>query len=135
MGQLSTIFNQYNSQGFFVLDVPSNTFNQEPYTNGELIQYAANNSYKFPFLAKTNVNGACALSPGYTMDEQCGTSSALCCPMNVNIYTYLKSVLPGDLLWNYAKFLVGKDGIPIKRYLPTSDPDSILPDILKALAA
>ena len=93
-----------------MLDVPSNTFDQEPYTNGQLVQYAANNSYTFPFIAKTNVNGGCALANGTTMDAQCGLASAACCPVNANIYTYLKSVLPGELLWNYAKFLVGRDG-------------------------
>jgi glutathione peroxidase-family protein len=101
--QLSAIFNNYTSQGFYVIDVPSNTFAQEPFSNAQLIQYAANNSYLFPFLAKTNVNGACALKPGYTMDQQCGLASTDCCPENVGIYTYMKSVLPGPISWNYGE--------------------------------
>lgn len=183
MPQLSAIFNNFTSQGFFVLAVPSNSFDQvspacgssrcakktsapaqENYTNAELIQYAANNSYLFPFVAKTNVNGGCALEKNMTMDAQCGLASGACCPENANMYTYLKSVLPGPITWNYAKFLVGRDGcvggrtaplvpwddsggqeslacpltprsIPIKRYSPTEDPNSIIPDIVKALAA
>lgn len=110
MPQLEAIFKNFSSQGFVVLDVPSNTFDQEPYTNAQLVQYAANNSYTYPFIAKTNVNGGCALASNNTMDEQCGLSSAECCPVNSGIYTYLKSILPGELLWNYAKFLVGRDG-------------------------
>lgn len=180
MPQLSAIFNNFTSQGFFVLAVPSNSFDQarprnelaypadvelpcrslqEPYTNAELIQYAANNSYLFPFVAKTNVNGACTLEKNTTMAIQCGLASAACCPENANMYSYLKSVLPGIITWNYAKFLVGRDGcvafplspsarahfastttvhsrsVPIKRYSPNEAPDSIIPDIIKALAA
>ena len=86
------------------------TFVQEPYSNAELIQYAANNSYTYPFIAKTNVNDGCSLENGNSMATQCGLASSLCCPLNQNIYDYLKSVLPGTILWNYAKFLVGKDG-------------------------
>ena len=93
-----------------MLDVPSNTFDQEPFTNAQLIQYAQNNSYLFPFVAKTNVNDGCTLENGNTMEVQCGLASALCCPLNQAIYDYMKSVLPGPILWNYAKFLIGKDG-------------------------
>jgi len=34
--------------------------------------------------------------------------------------------------WNFTKFLINKEGIPIKRYSPTTSPNSIEPDI-KAL--
>ena len=36
--------------------------------------------------------------------------------------------------WNFAKFLVGRDGGVIQRYAPTSSPESIRGDIQKALA-
>jgi glutathione peroxidase len=134
MGQLTQIFSKYSSQGFVVLAVPSNTFHQEPFTNEEVVQYAQNNSYSFPFLAKTNVNGGCSLTEK-TMDIQCGSASAECCPQNANLYDFLKSKLPGTISWNYAKFLVGKDGIPIQRYSPTTEPNAIIPDIVKALSA
>ena len=46
------------------------------------------------------------------------------------LYAYLKEALPGILgleaiKWNFTKFLVGKDGIPVKRYAPTAKPESI----------
>jgi glutathione peroxidase len=134
MGQLTQIFSKYSSQGFVVLAVPSNTFHQEPFSNEEVVQYAQNNSYTFPFLAKTNVNFECSLTEK-TMDIQCGSASTECCPENAKLYDYLKSKLPGLIAWNYAKFLVGKDGTPIKRYAPTTAPNDIIPDIEAALKA
>ena len=134
MGQLTQIFSKYSSQGFVVLAVPSNTFHQEPFTNEEVVQYAQNNSYTFPFLAKTNVNLGCSLTEK-TMDIQCGSASSECCPENAKLYDYLKSKLPGVIAWNYAKFLVGKDGTPIQRYSPTTAPNDIISDIEAALKA
>ena len=50
------------------------------------------------------------------------------------LYKYLKASLPGGILgtglkWNFAKFLVNSNGIPIKRYSPTTSPLAIAPDI------
>jgi glutathione peroxidase len=55
------------------------------------------------------------------------------------LYAYLKEALPGILgieaiKWNFTKFLVGKGGVPIKRYAPADKPESIAPDIEAALA-
>jgi len=49
------------------------------------------------------------------------------------VYGYLKSVLPGTLGWNYEKFLVGKDGVPVKRYGSLTEPNAIIGDINKLL--
>jgi len=36
--------------------------------------------------------------------------------------------------WNFTKFLVGRDGVPIKRYGPKDEPKKAEKDIVKALA-
>ena len=36
---------------------------------------------------------------------------------------------PGDIKWNFTKFLVAKDGTVVKRYDPTSDPKTFAADI------
>lgn len=79
--------------------------------------------------AKSTVNGNCT----ETDPSACSATSKLCCPYNNQIYSYLKSIFPGPTLWNFGKFLVNQAGIPVKRYIPTDSPDSILPDIQKLL--
>ncbi len=39
----------------------------------------------------------------------------------------------GDIVWNFTKFLVDKDGNAIKRYNPTFDPKDIEKDLLELL--
>ena len=49
------------------------------------------------------------------------------------LYSFLtkESGFPGDIEWNFAKFLIGKDGKVLKRFAPQVKPDS--PEVLKAV--
>lgn len=53
------------------------------------------------------------------------------------LYQYLKAKQTGTLgsgiKWNFTKFLVNKEGIPVNRYAPTTDPMDIAKDIEKLL--
>ena len=53
------------------------------------------------------------------------------------IYKYLKNTLPGlfgkKIKWNFAKFLIDKNGVPVKRYAPTTIPEKLADDIEKLL--
>jgi glutathione peroxidase len=53
------------------------------------------------------------------------------------LYTWLKENAPGegaeDIGWNFAKFLVGRDGKVLARYAPTVVPSALGGDIEKAL--
>ena len=51
---------------------------------------------------------------------------------------YLKESLPGllgtkEIKWNFGKFLIDKQGIPFKRYAPTTEPKDLVGDIEKLL--
>jgi|AntAceMinimDraft_1070359.scaffolds.fasta_scaffold36330_2 glutathione peroxidase len=41
----------------------------------------------------------------------------------------------GDVKWNYEKFLVGRDGLPMKRYGAPFDTKAIAADIQALLSA
>ena len=54
------------------------------------------------------------------------------------LFAYLKKAAPGTLSnavkWNFTKFLIGKDGVAIKRFAPTTKPENMVADIEAALA-
>jgi len=114
---LETLYEKYGAKGFVVLGFPSNQFGAQEPGSAEQIQSFCNSNYKvtFPLFAKTDVNG----------------------PNAHPLYTWLKEHAPGegaeDIGWNFAKFLVGKDGKVIARYAPTTVPSAIGGAIEEAL--
>ena len=66
----------------------------------------------FPLLEKVHVKGA----------EQHPIYAAL---------TGKDSPFPGDVKWNFGKFLVGKDGKILKRFEPKVKPDA--PEVIEAI--
>jgi glutathione peroxidase len=115
---LEALYKKYHERGLEVLGFPCDQFgHQEPGTEAEIKEFcSATYGVGFPLFAKIKVNG----------------------PDTHPLYEYLKSSLPGILgieaiKWNFTKFLVGKDGEPIKRYAPADKPESLEPDIEAAL--
>ena len=53
------------------------------------------------------------------------------------LFRYLKQALPGVLggriKWNFTKFLIGRDGTPLKRFAPFTTPEKMEASILAAL--
>lgn len=94
---------KYDTQGTVVLGFPCNQFGkQEPGGADEIAQTCyVNYGVSFPMFEKVEVNGA-ATHP---------------------VFRYLKDELPGILggriKWNFTKFLVGRDGKPLKRFAPS----------------
>jgi len=130
--QLVALYKQYHGKyPFEIMGFPCNQFaNQEPDTNQNVLAHVQSKyNVSFPMFAKLNVNAPCT----ETNPNTCAAGSKLCCRQNNNVYGDLKSVLPGTLMWNYEKFLVGKDGVPVKRYGSLIEPNAIVADIKKLL--
>ncbi|MFI4889463.1 MAG: glutathione peroxidase [Steroidobacterales bacterium] len=115
---LEALYRQYRAQGFAVLGFPCDQFgHQEPGDEAAIREFCSlNYDVSFPMFAKIDVNGTAAHP----------------------LYKYLKKTLPGLLgleaiKWNFSKFLIGKDGVPVKRYAPTDKPESIAADVEAAL--
>ncbi len=115
---LEALYQRYHARGLDILGFPCNQFGgQEPGTAKEIAQFCElNYGVTFPLFAKIDVNGDAA-SP---------------------LYKFLKSEKPGLLgseaiKWNFTKFLVDRDGKPVKRYAPNDTPESLAGDIEKAL--
>jgi len=114
---LETLHQKYKDKGLVVLGFPSAQFlNQEPETN-ETVEEACkiNHGVTFQLTEKIDVNGK-----------------------NTHpVFTYLKSKKGGFLgnriKWNFTKFLIDKNGNPVKRFSPTDKPEKIEKDILKLI--
>lgn len=58
----------------------------------------------------------------------------------IPLYNFLKNKLTGSLgmgfiKWNFTKFLIDKDGIPVERFSPTTDPLELAAKIEELLRA
>lgn len=104
-----------DSKGLRILAFPCNQFNsQEPKSNAEIKEFAQGKyGAKFDLFAKINVNGDDAIP----------------------LYKFLKIKQKGTfgnrIKWNFTKFIVNKEGIPVKRYSPTTDPKDMVKDLEK----
>jgi len=115
---LENLYQQYKDKGFSVLGLPCNQFaGQEPGTQQEIQEFCSlNYGVTFPLADKLEVNGQHRHS----------------------LYRLLAgegAEFPGDITWNFEKFLVGKDGRVLARFSPRTAPDdpAVITAIEKAL--
>ena len=113
---LEAVHRKYKDKGFTVLGFPCNDFgSQEPGTPEEIKKFCSDKyDVTFPLFAKLHVKGA----------EQHPLYTAL---------TGKDSPFPGEIKWNFGKFLIGKDGKILKRFESKSAPDS--PEVIEAIEA
>jgi glutathione peroxidase len=115
---LEELYERFGKSGFEVLGFPCNQFGkQEPGTDSDIrgfcdLQYGV----RFPLFSKVDVNGSGAHP----------------------LYEFLKKSKPGFLgtkriKWNFTKFLIDRNGKPLKRYSPQTTPDKIEKDLQAAL--
>lgn len=115
---LQTLWDRYRDRGLVVLGFPCNQFGaQEPGSDAEIgIFCSTTYDVDFPMFSRIEVNGDGAHP----------------------LYAWLKSARPGLLgteaiKWNFTKFLIGRDGLPLMRYAPTTKPAEMASDIEAAL--
>lgn len=95
---LETLYEQYHEQGFEVLAFPANNFGQqEPGTNAEIKGFCLTKySVSFPLFSKISVKGS---------DKH-------------PLYQYLteQSPFPGEVEWNFQKYLIDRSGNVVGRF-------------------
>ena len=111
---LEALYRKHKGDGLVVLGFPCNQFGgQEPGTEAEIKEFCTGNyEVTFPMFSKVEVNG-----DGRTP-----------------LYKWLIESTDGkDIEWNFAKFIVGRDGKSVKRFGSKLAPDS--PEFAAAVAA
>ena len=120
---LQMLHEKYAEQGLAIVAVPCNQFGgQEPGTAEQIAEFCDSKfGVEFDMLEKVNVRR--------NEDDQCP------------LYKYLtdKKHLPGigsDINWNFEKFLIGRNGVPVAHYRSKVAPESeeLIEAIEKALA-
>jgi glutathione peroxidase len=130
--QLEQLYKQFEPQGFVVLGFPANDFaGQEPGTNEEIAHFCSvDYPVSFPIFAKITVVGPekhplykelIEAAPEQTVNNGSGWRDHL-------TSFAAKHGVPGpnplpELLWNFEKFLVGRDGAVVTRFGPDVTPD------------
>jgi glutathione peroxidase len=114
---LENLYKKYKDKGLEILGFPCNQFgNQEPGTEKDIAEGCLiNYGVSFQMFSKIEVNGSNAHP----------------------IYKYLKEELHGlfgkNIKWNFAKFLIDREGIAVKRFSPTTKPEDLVKDIERLL--
>ena len=132
---LEALYQKYKDRGFVILGVPCDQFaGQEPGSNDEIAEFCRiNHGVTFPLMAKTDVNGPNAEPVFEYLKEQAPTEEYSGLKAKAT-RTMLKGLSKSakkdsDILWNFTKFLVNRDGSVVKRYAPVVKPEDIEKDI------
>ncbi|MCC8188684.1 MAG: glutathione peroxidase [Bacteroides sp.] len=116
---LEALYRKYKDEGLVVLGFPCNQFmRQEPGDENSIAQgCVVNYGVTFQMFSKINVNGEEAHP----------------------LYKYLRKELKGNLgsavKWNFTKFLIDRNGKPVKRFSPVVTPEKIEPYVRELLKA
>jgi len=104
---LEAVYEKYKHKGLVVLGFPCNQFGgQEPGSNEEIKEFCTSTfNVTFPLYDKIDVNGA-NRSPLYTL------------------LAGKESPFPGDIKWNFNKFLISRDGKILQRFESKVTPES-----------
>ena len=123
---LQKLYDEYHGKGFEVLGFPANNFmGQEPGTEEEIKNFCDTNyNVQFPLFSKISVKGD-DQNPLYKYltetkpetDVNDGEFEA-----KLKGYGSVRSQ-PNEVLWNFEKFLIGKDGEIAARFAPDVTPD------------
>lgn len=134
--QLEKLYRKYKGQGLVVLGFPANDFaGQEPGSNEDIMQFCSTNyDVSFPMFSKIKVTGK-EKHPFFdalvqAMPLKQGETESFREKLREHGLTPNEDP---ELLWNFEKFLIGRDGHVVARFAPATSPDS--PDIISAIEA
>lgn len=124
---LENLYKTYHQQGFEVLGFPSNEFaGQEPGSDEEIQAFCRGTfGVEFPMFSKIEVNGS-QRHPLY--QQLIAAKSVAVKPAGSEFYQRLASKgrepkQPGDILWNFEKFLMSREGVVLERFAPDMTPE------------
>ena len=136
---LEALYQKYKDQGFVIVGFPCDQFaGQEPGSNEEIAEFCRiNHGVTFPLMAKVEVNGE-GEHPVFTYLKSAAPTENYEGLKAKATRTLLKGLSKSvrkdsDILWNFTKFLINRDGTLVKRFAPVAEPGSFEKDIEEML--
>ncbi|MFC4308202.1 glutathione peroxidase [Steroidobacter flavus] len=132
---LEKLYQDKRAQGLEVLGFPANNFKeQEPGSDAEISQFCSlTYDVHFPLFSKISVKGADQhpLYAALTRAQPAATGDG---PFRERLKGYgIDTGAPGDVLWNFEKFLVNRQGQVVARFAPDTTAND--PALLQAIDA
>ena len=132
---LEELNQKYKDKGLVIIGFPCNQFKEQDPEGDEKIEEFCQLNYgvTFQIMKKGDVNGANAqpifeyLKSQAPTEEYNGLKAKATHALLKKLSTSVEK--DSDILWNFTKFLISKDGETIKRYAPTTDPKDFEQDI------
>jgi glutathione peroxidase len=133
---LEALYKAKQDDGLEILGFPANDFGaQEPGTEAEIAEFCAlNYGVTFPLFAKADVTGADKQPLYAALTAAIPTKQGDVAGMKERFRGY--GMTPSDdpeVLWNFEKFLIGRDGTVVGRFAPATTPDD--PELVAAIEA
>jgi glutathione peroxidase len=132
---LEKLYQAKHAQGLEILGFPANNFNgQEPGTDAEISEFCSfNYNVHFPLFSKISVRGA-DRHPLFAVMTQAQPTAIGDGPFREVLKGYgIDTGAPADVLWNFEKFLVSRQGEVVARFAPDTVADD--PRLLQAVDA
>ena len=132
---LEALNQKYKDRGLVIIGFPCNQFAaQDPGSDSEIEGFCQlNYGVTFQIMKKTEVNGPAAepifeyLKAQAPTEEFHGIKAKA---MRLMLKGLSKSVeKDSDILWNFTKFLVARDGVTVKRFAPVAEPKDFEKDV------
>ncbi len=135
--ELQKLYEKYKDRGFEILDFPSNQFlSQAPGTDEEINEFCAvNYNTTFSRFSKVEVNGK-NTHPLYAWlkaekPQDMGDEDSRKFEKKVKLFTLRHK--PGDIKWNFGKFLIDQKGNVVTRFSPAYSFDKMEGEIERLL--
>lgn len=128
---LQKLYAEYHDKGFEVLGFPANDFmGQEPGTEAEIKEFCdANYKVKFPLFSKVSVKGDAQNALYKHLTETKPDTDVNDGEFEAKLAGYGSTrSTPSEVLWNFEKFLIGKNGEVVARFAPdvTADDERLI---------
>ena len=132
---LEALYKKYQAQGLVVLGFPANDFGaQEPGSNREIAEFCqARFAVDFPMFEKIAVKGE-AQHPLYRelISQKPQARSNAGGTLGAKLAEHgLSPKQPSDVMWNFEKFLIGRQGEVVERFAPDVTPEQ--PELVRAI--